>query len=498
MRGRCIALGLLALAACSSEKKGTDATPASAARASAGPDPIVLRVARSGGPVRAYRYPQLDSVLWTSSEPAAAPEAALAFDQENGLLAFVDQRGFPAWVDLRLGRVTRASDTRLAHLASISAWSIFGVTTDTSVWRLTPSGEWNFVPGGKVARLFPQPDGDLVVLTADNDRWRLLRYRPPVTTVLDSAAIDEPLHWVASPLGDRLYFARGREVIARDANAFGEIQRLRFPAEIVALAITPSGDRLFAAMAGRSHIDVYDRYEEDRIASVTLPGPVRELRMDPLGRLLLARPDSGDSAWVISVGTNEHVATLQTAWRADLPAVAFDGTVAAAIGRDVQFIMPGESRARMIVRQGAGEFWHFAIWNGFRPRAKELDQPVVFAEDSSAFLFGGAATDSSVAPSVPRADSIALPPSPPRDSVRPSAPAREVWTVSFAAVLSEDRARAMAQEIRVDGQPARVVVSETDGVRVFRVVLGPYGTRAEAERVGRASRRSYWVFEGVP
>lgn len=492
-------LGFLALAACSSEQTGTDATPAGAASATAGPDPIVLRVARSGGPVRAYRYPQLDSVLWTSSEPAAAPEAALAFDQENGLFAFVDQRGFPAWIDFRLGRVTRASDTRLSHLASISAWSIFGVTQDTSVWRLTPSGEWNFAPGGKVAQLFPQPDGDLVVLTADADRWRMLRYRPPVTTVLDSADVEEPFGWAVSPLGDRMYFARGRELMVRDANSFAEIQRLRFPGEIVALTTTPSGDRIVAALAGRAQVDFYDRYEEKHEATVTLPGPVRELRMDPLGRLLLARPDSGDSAWVVSMGTYAHVATVQTAWRDDLPAVTVDGAVAAAIGRDVHFIQPGESRARMVVRQGASEFWHFAHWNGFRPRAKELDQPVVFAEDSSAFLFGGAASDSTLAPSLPRADSIALPPSPPpRDSVRPTAPAREVWTVSFAAVLSEDRARAMAQDIRVDGQAARVVVSETDGVRVYRVVLGPYHSRAEADRIGRASRRSFWVFEGVP
>lgn len=465
----------------------------------AGPDPIVLRIASRGGPVRAYRYPELDSILWTSTDPAAAPEGVLAFDQENGLFAFVDQRGFPAWVDLRIGRVTRASNTRLAHVASANAWSIYGVTRDTSVWRLTPSGEWNFAPGGRVAQLFPQPDGDLVVLAAVEDRWRLLRYRPPETTVFDSSVVEEPFHTASSPLGDRLYLVRGRQMVALGANAFELAARVSYPGEIVALATTPSGDRVFAALAGRPRIDVYDRYAEKRSESVELPGPVRELRMDPLGRLLLARPDTGDSAWVISVGTGRHVATVQGSWRRDLPTVAVDGTIATAIGRDVQFIVPGEPKPRMIVRQGAGEFWHFAFWNGFRPRAKELDQPVVFAEDTSAYLFGAATRDSGMPPTIPRADSIALPASPPpRDSTRPAAPTRDVWTVSFAAVLSEDRARTMAQEIRVDGQAARVVVSETDGVRVYRVVLGPYPSRAEADRVGRASRRSFWVFEGVP
>jgi len=29
-------------------------------------------------------------------------------------------------------------------------------------------------------------------------------------------------------------------------------------------------------------------------------------------------------------------------------------------------------------------------------------------------------------------------------------------------------------------------------------VMGPYTTREEAERVGRASRREYWIYEGSP
>jgi hypothetical protein len=37
-----------------------------------------------------------------------------------------------------------------------------------------------------------------------------------------------------------------------------------------------------------------------------------------------------------------------------------------------------------------------------------------------------------------------------------------------------------------------------DGVTVFRVVLGPFDSRQEAERAGMLSRMSYWVFEGAP
>jgi len=42
------------------------------------------------------------------------------------------------------------------------------------------------------------------------------------------------------------------------------------------------------------------------------------------------------------------------------------------------------------------------------------------------------------------------------------------------------------------------VTGTTSGVTVYRVVLGPYATRDEAERIGRASGLSYYVMLGSP
>jgi cell division protein FtsN len=70
--------------------------------------------------------------------------------------------------------------------------------------------------------------------------------------------------------------------------------------------------------------------------------------------------------------------------------------------------------------------------------------------------------------------------------------------VSFAALLNEAAARAQAAKITVEGHTARVVTGTSSGVTVFRVVLGPYPTREEADRVGRASGQSYYVFAGTP
>jgi cell division protein FtsN len=67
--------------------------------------------------------------------------------------------------------------------------------------------------------------------------------------------------------------------------------------------------------------------------------------------------------------------------------------------------------------------------------------------------------------------------------------------VSFAAVLSEARANEVAAGISVNGVRPRVSSTASGGTTIYRVVLGPYATRDEADRVGKESRRQYWVFE---
>jgi cell division septation protein DedD len=70
--------------------------------------------------------------------------------------------------------------------------------------------------------------------------------------------------------------------------------------------------------------------------------------------------------------------------------------------------------------------------------------------------------------------------------------------VSFAALLSEERARETANQIRVGDERPRVQPTPRDGSTIYRVILGPYPTRDQAEQVGRASGQPYWVYEAQP
>ena len=67
-----------------------------------------------------------------------------------------------------------------------------------------------------------------------------------------------------------------------------------------------------------------------------------------------------------------------------------------------------------------------------------------------------------------------------------------------SALLVAEKARDLAAQIRVGTENARVVTAMRDGSTIYRVVMGPYATREEAERIGRESKQSFWVYEGGP
>src|SRR5262249_4675244 len=135
--------------------------------------------------------------------------------------------------------------------------------------------------------------------------------------------------------------------------------------------------------------------------------------------------------------------------------------------------------------EGAADFWYAFHWTGFRPRAAGLDQPVDFTKHDSTNTTTVATTPP------PKTDTVVASPRPP--VVADTAPTG--FLVSFAALLSEARARELAGQIKVRGQSPRVVSTDRDGSMIYRVLLGPYPTREDAERVGRESGQDYWVYK---
>jgi septal ring-binding cell division protein DamX len=164
-------------------------------------------------------------------------------------------------------------------------------------------------------------------------------------------------------------------------------------------------------------------------------------------------------------------------------------------GKDVSFVDPEKLTVKSSVAGGAKDFWYFFAWDGFRPRAQGLDQPVTFPSDSLQ-------RDSLAASSTPPGTNSSLPVPTAQDTIRPptatAVPPSTGFTVSFAALLSEEKAQQIASGIRVNGSAAHVVSTMTAGSPIFRVVMGPYTTREEADKVGRAAKHEFWIYEGSP
>jgi cell division septation protein DedD len=515
-----LALALVLVACGRSDRPDDPATheaSPSLTRAS-GPDPVVLRIPRGGGNARAYLYPRLDSAVWTSSDAVPAPERVLGFDDDAGQLVIADSKGALVRVDLRDGGVSTTKKPKLASLVSADGKSVFGLTDSGTVARFTTTSRWNFKAPLRARSLMPQGDGSLVVVADRGENSVLWHLWPPDPRIVDSAVVPSAAKARTVQAGDRVVLVHDASIAAVRGRDLAASPTVNVDTTILAVAPTPSGDRLYVLERGQKQMRVLDRYKDGSGDVVALPGEAIALRMDPLGRYLLARPAHGDSAWVVAVGSQRVLGAVATAWLPDLPAVAPDGRIALASGNDVRFVDGETFQSNLTVKNGAKDFWSFVSWNGFRPRDASLDAPVHFESTSTAPVGSpgdtiadpsGAFAGAAIAPAMPNGGSSAaaqpaapLPDAPPPDASRGTtsppptqAPVSRGFFVSLATHNTDAQAKADAATVLVDGLPAHVATYAANGRTLYRVVLGPYGTRAAAQRAGSIAARPFWIYE---
>ena len=531
------------------------------------PDAIVLRIAARGGVARAYRYPTLDSAIWTTRSTLPAQVRPLAFSTDAGTLALADSMGVAWRLTLGSGVLERAMATPLRETVSLDGSSIFGLS-DGAVLRLTTTQAtpWLVRTVASINRLQPLRDGGVLLVGHRGTETVITRFRPPSTTAVDSAVLPGNARLISAAGGDRYYLSDGPRrlvsVRARDLEILGTIS---IGDSIVATASSPSGDRVY--VLGRddaaSRVQVISKYADAIVATVEVPTSASDLRMDPLGRYLLVRHGGeGDSVVVIGVATNSVLGRFASPWRADLPMVFPDGRIATLRGNDVVTLAEGDFRPLAVTPDGAKDIWMVVQWNGFSRRGEALVRARVVRPDT---LPRPVVVDTAVAP--PPVDSVnpdsalafatARPApvpvrSPPLDSARRAptggesgqAPSRSSATlranlqadsnrrvavrkesarragvatvripvattteraqtggkrgsfvVQFAALKAERTAREIASKIKANGEKAHIMVTTTNGTALYRVILGPFRSRPEAERAGRAAGRDFWVFD---
>ncbi|HEY2895981.1 MAG TPA: SPOR domain-containing protein [Gemmatimonadaceae bacterium] len=466
----------------------------------------------------------MDSLVWTASQKTPVLARLLGFDDGAGSVLGEDEKGGVVRIDLRRGDVTRDAATKLSNFVSADGSAAYGISADGSVTRLTPAGSWTFKPPAPARDVIPQPDGTVLVLANRGLGTIVWLIHPPDDRIADSVLLPRVSKAIRTPAGDRVYFPVDSGLVGVRGRDLQIVPSIKLPRKPHAVVTSPSGDRIYVAADSSKELLVVDRYTGNVSAHVAIPTPALSLRMDPTGRYVLARASEGDTAYVISVSTDRMIGAVPTVWRPDLPAVAPNGWLALVRGKDVVLVDAETLATKRAVVGGSTDDWMFITWNGFRPRAASLDQPVTFdsgdsvQRDTSENPFSGAtphAGDTLEVDSTGLKPRSAAPPAPgaapgaapmhaapsgtaPRAGADSAAPRQSGFTVQFAALRAQDAANDILREVHVTGATPRLVTTTRDGVTIYRVVIGPYPTREEAERIARTSGKSYWVYEGAP
>jgi hypothetical protein len=298
---------------------------------------------------------------------------------------------------------------------------------------------------GKPAELYGTMEGALLARLAGN--------RPALEFLgSDQAPTSIPLpagDVAPSFLGDQVAVAADSAVIVYTPHDKSKPKVIPVEGDARAVLFSPSGHRLYVARAAAPLL-VLDRFDGSRLREIELPAPARGLRSDLYGSWLLVQPENGDSVWVIDVGTGKYVGATATRWADDLPAVAPPHTLLVRRGADlVALDLKSEGFTEMgRVTGGATDFWLPLAWHP--PQEDEIQMD---------------------------ADSAAL-------ADADSAGRRPTVYLQVSSSQNPTWASELSEKLRAAGLPASVLTPRR-AEEAYRVVLGPYGTREQAEETGR-------------
>jgi hypothetical protein len=253
----------------------------------------------------------------------------------------------------------------------------------------------------------------------------------------------------ATSVGDLVAVATDTAVVLADPSGQRAPQVIDVAGGARSVAFSPSAHRFY--VAGRKDgIRVFDRYEAKPLHEIRLPAPGRDIRGDLYGLWLLVRPEKGDSVWVVDVAARRVVATAATQWDDQLPLIAPPALLVVRRGRDVVGLDLGKEGLREVGRAtGAGaDLWVPLAW------APPSDPGALAAGDSLL-------TADSAAGGGPR------------------------FYLQVSSSRNPEWARELSGRITEAGIAAGVM-EPANPDDVYRVVVGPFAAREQADSASRS------------
>jgi hypothetical protein len=412
-----------------------------------------MRLSTTGGVPKLYRLPRLTEIQGAIRGRLPAIERVVGLDPESDFLFVATTKKELLALDLGSGRVDTVA-TGIAQAALGPDGTLYAVDAQRRVISLARRTRfaWPRPLDGMPRDLFGSTDQRLVGVIPQDPARLIVAAADQPSSVRNIAAGGDV---AATRWGDLVAIAQDSGVTFYDPLGRREPAFVRLSDQPRALAFSPSGHRIYVARRNTPGLAALDRYDPRELDGVALPGPASALRLDPQGRWLLARPASGDSAWIVDLPVKRHTGAIATAWQPDLPAIAPDGMLLYRHRDDVVAMRPDSLVETGRVQSGGNDIWILSSW---LPR--------------------------SAGPASRVADAAAA------DTMGADGP----LYVQVSTSQNPDWSGRLAQDLTRAGLNARVLPPQQsdDG---YRVVLGPYATRAQAEAIGRRLGRPFWIYQ---
>ncbi len=469
--------GLSALAACGSQPEGNGAARAPLARTAwlgSAEGWGLLGLPLEGGPLTYRNAENLEAPTWA---PPDLPAVARAWPGEGSIwLQFKDAN--VARYHYATGHLLNFEGFPEAE-AAVALESGSGLVIAPGGRRLQRVAEaesWRVSLPGRLTRLVGAGGARVVVVVDSASVSEILVFEPPEKEPRGRRSVSGVRDVVVAPWGDKLYHLSvgeaGPAVQGLTLPALEGAEEFPLKAPGQALAITPSGHRLYVAVGPRLH--VFDRVDGKRRRPLDLPTAPSALRFSLNGSHLLARLDGdpGEIA-VLQVGIDALLGVVPGDWDADLPQGISGGRLILRSGR--QLVLYDMTRLLEITREepeGAHR-WLMVNWQPPRPRI-ELAQRT--ARSGEAAAGPGAAEAQPGGAEAPGEERVAPP--------------------GYYAVVSAARepagVRNLVAWLSTAGYPATVDRHEdVMGGVWFRAMAGPYSSRDKAEVAARSLGARY-------
>lgn len=413
------------------------------------PPAVLLEIPAGGGPAIYLTAATLAPIDGLSAPTVPALERVWGIDRASGMLFGQTADAGVVGVDLESGRVVEIAEGAATGVVSLNetAYIVTGERRVLSVNRGEPT-KWSAPLPAVPQSLHGRRDGRLVAVAVGDSSQLFIASadHPPASVTIPGGPVAVTLY------GELVAAGTESGVMLYDPTEAGTPVRVRLAVPPTVLAFSPSGHRLYVGH-GAAGIAVIDRYAGRERDGLPLPGSAAQLRVDPMGRWLLT-PAGNDSLWVVDAVGRQFIGAIAGAWDAHFPQVTPDGVLLVA-RRDSILAYDPATLERLASRARGASHW---LATTYLPEH---------------------------APDVAAA---------PEDPERAPASGIEVY-VQVASSQNPTWASALAGDLTRDaGLPARVLEPELVG-EGYRVVIGPYGTRGEAEAVARKLQgRPHWIF----